>query len=159
MSSIAIPVWLLALSMLVILVVVVLEAKARWKHDAAGYVREIERLRRDLEEGHKRETEARKDGIAAGWNDALASLRVLTATDHSIIEKGLFSKVTETSNLFLVIAGGEIRAGNLGRQSLSENQLLKFLDTMKIITGVIGGSTGAAVAGAVKTFIDSNRLD
>jgi hypothetical protein len=45
--------------------------------------------------------------------------------------------VTETSNLFLVIAGGKIRVGNLGRHALTENQLLKILETMKNLTGIV----------------------
>jgi hypothetical protein len=77
----------------------------------------------------------------------------LTTTSDRIVEKGWGRKVTEKSSYFLVVAGGQIRAGNLGRHSRSENELLKILETMKAITEVIGLPGGPIVESVIKKFL------
>ncbi len=57
-----------------------------------------------------REGQIRKEGYDTGWGEALASIKVLTKNIHRVLDDSFFKKVTETSNLFVVVAGGEFKA-------------------------------------------------
>lgn len=124
----------------------------------AALTRENALLREELLESKDREKQARADSFKAGRSEALSSIKVLTTTKHRILSGGLLRTTTERSNLFIVLAGGEFRSGYLGEEALTEDQLLKLLETMKIVTDLAGYKLGSAVSDALKKFLDRKHL-
>ncbi|HEX3106749.1 MAG TPA: hypothetical protein VHQ22_20095 [Terriglobales bacterium] len=119
--------------------------------------REITRLEQELELSRKREVEARIEGIQTGQEKACGSIKILMTTKHRILDDRLLSKVTERANLFLVVAGGEIKAGYLGEEAMTEDQLKKVLDTMKVVSDIVGCSASSIVTKSIEKLVHGRQ--
>lgn len=124
---------------------------------------EIKRLQNREQETKEENRESQKEnyqkGYKAGWGEGLASIKVLTKNAHRVLDDGFFKKVTEASNLFVVMAGGEFKAGFLGQEELTEDQLRKLLESMQIVSGLIGCHSGSVMAEGLKKILDRRPVN
>ena len=129
------------------------------------------RLEEEVELVREREKQARAEGqqrISALESkvkqleqevELARDIQVLMTTKNRTLEDGWFSKVTERANLFLVLAGGRIKAGYLGEEAITEDQLRKVLETMKIVSDIVGCGTGSVVTKTVEKLFQNRRAN
>lgn len=117
------------------------------------------RDREECERSWAREKKAQDDGVEKGRSDALASIKVLMKTKYRVLDKGFLQTETERSNLFLVIAGDEVRAGYVGEEQLTADELRKLIETMKIVSDIVGCHPISAVTDVAKKIMDQRHVN
>lgn len=130
-----------------------------------------QQLERELELAREREKQARAEGRERilileskikqleHELDLARDIQVLMTTKHRVLDDGWFSTVTERANLFLVLAGGRIKAGYLGEEAITEDQLRRVLETMKIVSDIVGCGPGSVVTKTVERIFQGRRAN